>query len=83
LSENVILVDKDDVEVGVLEKIIAHKTAARHRAVLVIILDDKKNILMQRRSRLKAIALGGLSSINVPDVVHSEHFRVGTPCTHP
>ena len=26
-----------------------------------------------------AISAGGLSSLNVPDVVHSEHFRVVTP----
>jgi len=53
LSDNVILVDKDDVEVGVLEKMIAHENAALHRAVSVIIIDDKKNTLMQRRSQLK------------------------------
>ena len=30
-----------------------------------------------------AISTGGLSSLNVPDVVHSEHFRVVTPsCRH-
>ena len=28
-----------------------------------------------------AISTGGLSSLNVPDVVHSEHFRVVTPKT--
>jgi hypothetical protein len=28
-----------------------------------------------------AISTGGLSSLNVPDVVHSEHFRVVTPNT--
>jgi isopentenyl-diphosphate delta-isomerase len=68
LSENVILVDKDDVEVGVLEKMIAHKTSARHRAVSVIILDDKKNILMQRRSQLK---------------YHSGLKWANACCTHP
>jgi hypothetical protein len=29
-----------------------------------------------------AISTGGVSSLNVPDVVHSEHFRVVTPRRH-
>jgi isopentenyl-diphosphate delta-isomerase len=68
LSENVILVDEDDVEVGVLEKMVAHKNAALHRAVSVIIVDDKKNILMQRRSRIK---------------YHSGLKWANACCTHP
>ena len=49
LSENVILVDKNDNQLGLMEKIEAHKKAILHRAFSVFILNENNELLLQKR----------------------------------
>ncbi|MCP4936157.1 MAG: isopentenyl-diphosphate Delta-isomerase [bacterium] len=49
----VVLVDSDDNALAQLDKLAAHKTGARHRAVSVIISNEHGQLLMQRRSSNK------------------------------
>ena len=44
MNEMVILVDKHDNQLGLMEKIEAHKKAVLHRAFSVFILNDNNNI---------------------------------------
>ncbi|RYF23835.1 MAG: isopentenyl-diphosphate delta-isomerase, partial [Flavobacteriales bacterium] len=50
MMEKVILVDKQDREIGVMEKMQAHKEAKLHRAFSVFLLNDKNEILLQKRA---------------------------------
>jgi len=68
MTEKVILVDNNDNEIGVMEKIEAHKTAQLHRAVSVFIFNSKGELLLQKRSKNK---------------YHSSCLWTNTACTHP
>lgn len=50
MMEEVILVDTEDNEIGLMEKMQAHRTAQLHRAFSVFLLNDKGEILLQQRA---------------------------------
>ncbi|MCG6189196.1 isopentenyl-diphosphate Delta-isomerase [Maribellus maritimus] len=64
----VILVDEADNEVGLLEKLEAHKNPVLHRAISVFICNSKGEWLLQRRSF---------------DKYHSNGLWTNTCCSHP
>ena len=49
-EERVVLVDADDREVGTAEKMRAHQTGERHRAISVFLFDAQGRVLLQRRA---------------------------------
>lgn len=59
MIENVILVDSQDRELGLMEKMEAHKKALLHRAFSVFIFNDKGEMMLQRRA-LNKYHSGGL-----------------------
>ena len=68
MTEKVILVDKNDKEVGSMEKQEAHVKGLLHRAFSVFIFNDKKELLLQRRAFSK---------------YHSGGLWTNTCCSHP
>lgn len=50
---NVVLVDKNDNAIGVMEKLVAHEQGELHRAFSVFIFNDKKELLVQQRADTK------------------------------
>lgn len=66
--ENVILVDEQDNELGVMEKMEAHLQALLHRAVSVFIVNSKGEWLLQQRNINK---------------YHSKGLWSNTCCSHP
>lgn len=64
----VILVDSDDKQIGVSEKMEAHRKALLHRAVSVFIINSKGEWLLQRRALSK---------------YHSNGLWTNTCCSHP
>jgi isopentenyl-diphosphate delta-isomerase len=67
-SEYVILVDKNDKELGTMEKMEAHRKAMLHRAISVFIVNNKGEWLLQRRAFHK---------------YHSNGLWTNTSCSHP
>jgi isopentenyl-diphosphate Delta-isomerase len=67
-EELVILVDKQDKEIGLIPKIEAHKKALLHRAISVFIFNSNGEWLLQRRAFTK---------------YHSSGLWTNTCCTHP
>jgi isopentenyl-diphosphate delta-isomerase len=65
---DVILVDEKDTEIGVMEKIQAHKEAKLHRAFSIFIFNSKKELLLQKRA---------------DDKYHSGGLWSNTCCSHP
>lgn len=68
MQEQVILVDSNDTETGVMEKMEAHQKAVLHRAVSVFIVNSKGEWLLQRRALEK---------------YHSNGLWTNTCCSHP
>lgn len=66
--EHVVLVDLFDKLVGTSEKYIAHKQGLLHRAVSIIVLNDKNEMLLQQRAFQK---------------YHSGGLWTNACCTHP
>jgi len=66
--EKVILVDREDNEIGLMEKMQAHKENKLHRAVSVLIFNSKGEILLQKRAEKK---------------YHSPLLWTNAACTHP
>jgi isopentenyl-diphosphate delta-isomerase len=66
--EEVILVNEDDMPVGVMEKIEAHEKALLHRAFSVFIFDRRGRMLLQRRAAGK---------------YHSPGLWTNACCSHP
>ena len=64
----VILVDMNDNQVGVMEKMEAHRQAILHRAVSVFIINSKGEWILQKRAL---------------DKYHSMGLWTNTCCTHP
>ena len=64
----VILVDSNDNQVGVEEKMVAHEKALLHRAVSVFIINSKGEWLLQQRAMNK---------------YHSKGLWTNTCCSHP
>ncbi len=50
IKEHVVLVDKNDRQIGLMEKIEAHEKALLHRAFSVFIFNDKRQLLLQQRA---------------------------------
>jgi isopentenyl-diphosphate delta-isomerase len=68
MAEAVILVDANDNEVGVMEKMEAHRKALLHRAFSVFIFNDKGEMLLQQRAITK---------------YHSGGLWTNACCSHP
>ncbi len=67
--ENIVqLVDEDDIPVGTMSKMQAHKEAALHRAVSLIVFNRKGEWLLQQRAK---------------DKYHSAGLWSNACCTHP
>lgn len=66
--EKVILVDENDVSVGTMEKMEAHKKALLHRAFSVFIFNAGGEMLLQQRS---------------PSKYHSGGLWTNSCCSHP
>jgi len=64
----VILVDKDDREAGVMEKMEAHRKGILHRAFSVFIFNDDNQLMLQQRALHK---------------YHSPGLWSNTCCSHP
>jgi isopentenyl-diphosphate Delta-isomerase len=67
-EEMVILVDKEDREIGTMEKIEAHRNPILHRAVSVFIVNSAGEWLLQQRAL---------------DKYHSNGLWTNTCCSHP
>ncbi len=52
-EENVILVNQNDVQIGLMPKMEAHEKAVLHRAFSVFVLNDKNEIMLQQRAAHK------------------------------
>jgi isopentenyl-diphosphate delta-isomerase len=52
-EENVILVNSNDEQIGLMPKLEAHEKAVLHRAFSVFILNDKNEIMLQQRAQHK------------------------------
>lgn len=65
---NVILVDENDREIGVMEKIEAHQKALLHRAFSVFIFNNKEEMLLHKRAATK---------------YHSPGLWTNACCSHP
>ena len=68
MTEYVSLVDEQDNEIGVMEKLQAHQEALLHRAISVFIFNDRKELLLQQRAAGK---------------YHSPLLWTNTCCSHP
>ena len=67
-TEKVILVDKNDNQVGVMPKLEAHQKGLLHRAFSVFIFNSKYELLLQKRASSK---------------YHSGGLWTNTCCSHP
>lgn len=52
-EENVILVNENDEQIGLMPKLEAHEKAVLHRAFSVFILNNKNEIMLQQRAHQK------------------------------
>lgn len=52
-EENVILVNQNDEQIGLMPKLEAHEKAVLHRAFSVFVLNDKNEIMLQQRASHK------------------------------
>ncbi|WP_158829187.1 isopentenyl-diphosphate Delta-isomerase [Mucilaginibacter lacusdianchii] len=66
--EEVVLVDADDREIGVMEKMQAHRLGLLHRAFSIVLLNNRNEILLQQRAHTK---------------YHSPSLWSNTCCSHP
>ena len=58
IMDHVILVDKEDKEIGQMEKMDAHRKGALHRAFSVLVFNNKGEMLIQKRARTKYHSAG-------------------------
>jgi len=68
MEEKVILVDQDDQEIGLSEKLRAHREGKLHRAFSIFIFNARGELLLQKRARTK---------------YHSGGLWTNTCCSHP
>jgi isopentenyl-diphosphate Delta-isomerase len=66
--EMVILVDKDDNQIGTMEKMEAHRKGELHRAFSVLVFNSEGEMLLQKRARSK---------------YHSGGLWTNACCSHP
>ena len=50
MEENVILVDKNDTQIGLMSKLDAHKKGILHRAFSVFVLNNNNELMLQKRA---------------------------------
>lgn len=67
-KEKVILVDENDTEIGLADKLDAHRRGALHRAISIVVFNDKKQLLLQQRAATK---------------YHTAGLWANTCCSHP
>jgi isopentenyl-diphosphate delta-isomerase len=67
-KEYVVLVDEHDNELGLMEKLQAHREGKLHRAISVFIFNSQKELLLQKRADEK---------------YHSGGLWTNTCCSHP
>ncbi len=67
MKEQVILVDTQDNQIGLMEKIEAHEKALLHRAFSVFVFNDKNELMLQQRAA---------------DKYHSPLLWTNTCCSH-
>ena len=67
-EEQVILVDFNDLEIGAMDKLQAHKKGLLHRAFSIFIFNSKGELLLQKRNKNK---------------YHSGGLWTNTCCSHP
>jgi isopentenyl-diphosphate delta-isomerase len=67
-KDYVILVDEQDNDIGVMEKLQAHEQGLLHRAFSIFIFNDKDELLLQQRALSK---------------YHSAGLWTNTCCSHP
>ncbi|WP_299680254.1 isopentenyl-diphosphate Delta-isomerase [uncultured Tenacibaculum sp.] len=67
MTENVILVDELDNEVGLMPKMEAHEKAVLHRAFSVFVFNDDNELMLQQRAK---------------DKYHSPLLWTNTCCSH-
>ena len=67
-EDKVILVDKNDNQVGLMPKLEAHEKGVLHRAFSVFLINDSNQLLIQRRALNK---------------YHSPGLWTNTCCSHP
>lgn len=65
---NVILVDENDQEIGVMEKMLTHQKGLLHRAFSIFILNNNQEMLLQKRASSK---------------YHSPGLWTNACCSHP
>lgn len=68
MTEYVLLVDENDNETGVMEKLQAHEEGLLHRAISVFVFNDQGELLLQQRAAEK---------------YHSPLLWTNTCCSHP
>ena len=68
MTEKVILVDRENNEIGEEEKLKAHENGKLHRAFSIFILDSEGKLLLQQRDKEK---------------YHSPEKWTNTVCSHP
>jgi isopentenyl-diphosphate delta-isomerase len=68
MNDLLILVDEDDNEIGLMEKLAVHQTGSLHRAFSVFIFNSKGELLLQQRA---------------DDKYHSGGLWTNTCCSHP
>lgn len=66
--DEIILVDENDNEVGVMEKLEAHRQGRLHRAFSMLVFNSSGELMLQRRARTK---------------YHSGGLWTNTCCSHP
>src|SRR3712207_7772431 len=54
-AEQLILVDAEDRELGIGEKLQTHQEGALHRAFSIFVFDSEKRLLLQRRSEERRV----------------------------
>ena len=67
-ADSVILVDADDRPLGTAPKLDAHRRGLMHRAISVVVRDDRGRLMLQRRALAK---------------YHSGGLWTNTCCSHP
>ena len=67
-EEQIILVDRDDVQVGVMGKLQTHENGLLHRAFSILVKNSKGEMMLQKRARGK---------------YHSGELWTNTCCGHP
>jgi isopentenyl-diphosphate delta-isomerase len=66
--DSVILVNDQDVEIGTMEKMLAHQKGLLHRAFSVVLFNSRGEVLLQKRAATK---------------YHSAGLWTNTCCSHP